>query len=321
MHFVSLLCTSPLFVFFVKNIYMPQISVYQSVICFLYIYIVSLRIIILIVSSLILMEMLYLHYCLYWFLFWISLKGCVKAVGRIIFNTEVDIELLSHDQAEYCGILKEHYKFHVCFVKFDLAPMGTSGIVTEEVNIESPTIFNQFALECIRFSMNILVILVLLCRCAHAWVRVCMCVCVRVLVSACVCVVGVRARYINNLNQTFVHPTTLLQFHMNAILQMAISCLFYCFLLYLTDFEFGERNENLSFFNVKWVPSFFAQFYYIDVTVGKNNNNDRGQLRKMNIMIYIYFLFFLGMDLHCWWDLASHRWGWLSSTKQRIGEE
>ncbi|XP_030834771.1 guanylate cyclase soluble subunit beta-2-like [Strongylocentrotus purpuratus] len=58
--------------------------------------------------------------------------GCVKAVGRIIFNTEVDIELLSHDQAEYCGILKDHYKFHVCFVKFDLAPMGTSGIVTEE---------------------------------------------------------------------------------------------------------------------------------------------------------------------------------------------
>ncbi|XP_041470939.1 guanylate cyclase soluble subunit beta-2-like [Lytechinus variegatus] len=58
--------------------------------------------------------------------------GCVKAVGRIIFNTEVEIELLSHDQAEYCGILKDHYKYHVCFVKFDLAPLGTDGIVTEE---------------------------------------------------------------------------------------------------------------------------------------------------------------------------------------------
>ncbi|XP_072166485.1 guanylate cyclase soluble subunit beta-2-like [Diadema setosum] len=58
--------------------------------------------------------------------------GCVKAVGRIIFNTEVDIELLSHDQVEHCGIVKDHYKFHVRFVRFDLPQLGMSGQVTEE---------------------------------------------------------------------------------------------------------------------------------------------------------------------------------------------
>ncbi|XP_071476583.1 guanylate cyclase soluble subunit beta-2-like [Diadema antillarum] len=58
--------------------------------------------------------------------------GIVKGVARIIFNTEIRMHIKDHNELTLLGVKKDHYRFLIMFINYDLPPLGSSGYISDE---------------------------------------------------------------------------------------------------------------------------------------------------------------------------------------------